>query len=340
MGRKKTPIKEVDAILAERGIERAGPYIGTTQKPTPLRCGTCDHEWNASISNIKIGGGCPTCAGNARLTIEQVDAILAERGFERAGPYPRSVLKPTPLRCGTCAHEWNARITNIKQGSGCPACHAEKTFLSVEQVDAILTERGFERAGPYIGTTHKPTPLRCGACSNEWNANINNIKRGNGCPSCARDPWQPQGVYILRDPDTNIPYQYIGISWKPSLRLLAHQEDKGDRGRLARMLDAPDELTYGDVYEDLDVMWESQKLSEDVLNWFEQNPHGKLPPGRLWFFEWDRMTKAQSKQPARLPKFVAKKVESFLITEASPRTEPDNPFSAAGRFPLVNAAEY
>lgn len=335
-GKAQLTVKEIERRLAERGFELAGPYSGTTHKPTPLRCAE-GHEWNARLTNVlNKGYGCPHCSGNAPRTVEEIEHRLAERGFELAGPYVGTTQKPTPLRCSN-GHEWGARLNDVlNRGKGCPHC-APNAPITVEEITARLAERGFELAGPYVGTVVKPTPLRC-AEGHEWVAQLNSVFQGTGCPSCARDPWLTQSIYHLHHPD--VPHAYIGISTKPKVRLEEHQQDDGPRGELARAIDAPDLLTNADVFALYAAAWEEDRLPETVQNWFESNPHGKLPPGRLWFTDWFNMGAKESRQPAKVPRFVAEWVETEMIRALSENFPTrDNPFLQAGKGPLANIAK-
>lgn len=333
-------VEEINGRLAKRGFELAGPYIGTTQKPTPLRCQTCDHVWKAALSNVFRGTGCPVCnpSGKPMVASNEISRRLAERGFELAGPYVGTVIKPTPIRCSE-GHEWRARLTDVlNRGNGCPHCSG-KAPITVEEIERRLASRGVELAGPYVGNVCTPTPVRCQACAHEWKAPPHRIFKGHGCPACARDPWLTQSIYHLHHPD--IPHAYIGISTKPLVRLEEHQQDDGPRGELARFIDEPELLTNADVFALYESAWEEDRLPETIANWFESNPHGKLPPGRLWFADdWFTMDAKTKTQPAKVPRFVAEWVETEMIRALSENfPTPDNPFLQAGKVPLVNVAK-
>lgn len=266
-----------------------------------------------------------------------VDSKLAERGIERAADYIGTTTKKTPLRCKRCRHEWEAKVTHIIQGRGCPKC-ARKATLTKREVEDELSQRGISIVGKYSGSTKKPVALECITCGHTWcNAVKYILYKGAGCPSCARDPWLKQGIYHLHHPQFK--YQYVGISWKPEVRLTEHQQDEGLRGGLARMLDSPYEFTFQEVFDIMDVARGGGRLPEYVLNWVEQNPHGELPHGRLWFVEWDDLTHKELNEPARVPRFVADWVETEMIELISINFDHACPFVTAGKYELVNIAK-
>jgi predicted Zn-ribbon and HTH transcriptional regulator len=209
--------------------------------------------------------------------------------------------------------------------------------VTQEEVLRRLEGRGIRLYGEYVGGVMKKQPLECETCGHHWSTRLDSVFKGSGCPACARDQWLKTGIYHLHHPEFS--YQYIGISWRPSLRLLEHQEDEGDKGELARSIDTPEELTFGEVYDLLDAAWEDDRLPTQVQNWFERAPHGKLPPGRLWFIDWEAMPHSERQQSARVPRFVAEWVETEMIRQLSDGFEAANPFHAAGKFQLVNQAK-
>jgi hypothetical protein len=83
------------------------------------------HKWEAAPSKIKYGKWCPYCAGNVKLTIEEMQKIAKERGG--------NCLSDTYINNQTkllweCAegHQWEARPNDIKRGKWCPECYELK----------------------------------------------------------------------------------------------------------------------------------------------------------------------------------------------------------------------
>lgn len=334
---KSTPLEKIESVFKERRMFLDEPYRGNAREVHMIGCLSCGHKWKSNIQQILGGAGCRKCAGLLTPTEEEAKQTLKRRGISIVPPYVNSTQKRQTFSCNTCGCAWATSYNHIvNRNSGCPAC-AGQLPLNLEKVDEILSERGLQRNGDYIGSTHKRTPLRCNACRHEWYAKITNIRSRSGCPSCARDPWFKQGIYHLHHP--HFEYQYVGISWNPEVRLTEHQQDDGRRGELARALDTPYEFTFQEVFDVMDVAWEEDRLPEYVRNWFEQNPHGKLPNGRLWFVDWDNLTPLEQEEPARVPRFVADWIETEMIRLISLNFAADNPYLAAGKFGLANIAK-
>jgi hypothetical protein len=204
----------------------------------------------------------------------------------------------------------------------------------MEELDTLLSNVGLSRNGECSGRSHTKHPVVCNTCAHAWEVVPYSLKAGTGCPNCARDPWLKQGIYHLNHPE--FPYQYVGISRKPKVRLEQHKQDDGVRGDLAREIRHLDELSTEEVYDILDSAWEEGRLPEYVINWFEQNPHGKLPRGRLWFIDWGNIKPKEKKSPARIPRFVAEWIEAELIRIFSVNFNDPCPFITAGKVQLAN----
>ena len=94
-------------------------------------------------------------------------------------------------RCRICGHEWEAIPSNLKSGQGCPICGKIKSdnakrLTHAEQVAAIAkVNPDVEILGEITGNSVKVL-CRCKVCNHEWNATPGNLKRGHGCPECAK----------------------------------------------------------------------------------------------------------------------------------------------------------
>jgi hypothetical protein len=119
-----------------------------------------------------------------RLTVEEVDKRLLERGIKRLGEY---VYTKTPclLKClkETCGCEWQAIPNNIFKGGGCPRCSGCER-LTNEIIDQRLIGRDIKRIGECKRSMTK-TLWGCLICNHEWQASPGDIFQGNGCPRCS-----------------------------------------------------------------------------------------------------------------------------------------------------------
>lgn len=91
-------------------------------------CTICNTPWSATVDSVlNLGSGCPKCAGNKKMTLEECQERIesenrniivlslanGRKNHERRGK----------LRCGSCSHEWEMILSNLLgKKQGCPRC--------------------------------------------------------------------------------------------------------------------------------------------------------------------------------------------------------------------------
>ena len=183
-----------------------GVSAGSAKKVWWL-CSSCAHEWQAAVNYRALrGNGCPACAGGVATTGRKDLATTHPALAAEWHPTKNGVLLPTATsagsnkkvwwRCSSCAHEWQAMISNrTVGGTGCPAC-ANKTIVPgrndlATTHPALAAEWHPTKNGDLLPTavsagSNKRVWWRCQICAHEWQTKV--IYRaldGNGCPACA-----------------------------------------------------------------------------------------------------------------------------------------------------------
>src|SRR5574341_470816 len=80
------------------------------------------HQWNACYNSIKMGSGCPFCAGRGPKTFDDYHSLAKSRGFLWIDKdLPKNNRTLTTWQCQR-GHQWKARYHNIKAGNNCPFC--------------------------------------------------------------------------------------------------------------------------------------------------------------------------------------------------------------------------
>jgi len=87
-----------------------------------LRC-NAGHEWLATGSNIVSGRWCEVCfKASTRLTLDSARQLAVERGGQCLSTEYKGVK--TLMQWSCCrGHVWEARFTNIRQGTWCRLCY-------------------------------------------------------------------------------------------------------------------------------------------------------------------------------------------------------------------------
>lgn len=84
-----------------------------------------DHEWEATLYNVRHGRWCPACAGKARVTMDAVSAAAAARGGSCLSAGLANNRSKVDLECAK-GHRWSARVDGLLRGSWCATCAAKR----------------------------------------------------------------------------------------------------------------------------------------------------------------------------------------------------------------------
>ncbi|UPW38350.1 hypothetical protein ESCO30_00063 [Escherichia phage vB_EcoS_ESCO30] len=116
---KKLTVKQINKELEPRGFSIVSEWINI-RTPAIFRCSK-GHQWKAYLNNIRKGSGCPHCSGKAKLTIEQINQQLANRGIKLIPPYINAHSQAV-FECAE-GHRWTSSVDKVKNaGRSCPIC--------------------------------------------------------------------------------------------------------------------------------------------------------------------------------------------------------------------------
>ena len=219
--KKLTHDEQVAAIAkVNPNVEVLGQIINNGTKVLCL-CKICSHKWKVTPNDLKNKHGCPKCAGVAKLLHdEQVAAInKVNPDIEVLGKIINARTKVL-CRCKICGHEWEATPSNLKAGRGCPEC-AKVKISNARRLTPAEHFAAINKINPNVEVLGKITGdaikvlCRCKVCSHEWKARPNTLKKGEGCPRCAKYGFHSRDVgklYVMVD-DLEVPTMMkIGVS--------------------------------------------------------------------------------------------------------------------------------
>jgi hypothetical protein len=176
----------VDQRLSGRSIKRSSDIINGGVKSN-FECLICNYIWKAIPDNIIRGKGCPQCAGNIKLTNQDIDTKLQGRHIKRLDDYKGLDIKIN-FQCLVegCSYIWETEpkvILNLK--CGCPQC-AGIVRLTNEIIDQRLCDRNIKRLDDYINNK-RIIHFQClvKECQYIWKTRPDNIiNNETGCPKC------------------------------------------------------------------------------------------------------------------------------------------------------------
>jgi hypothetical protein len=155
-------------------------YSGSKGK-LPWRCEK-NHEWMASPNSVSRGSWCAICAGNKRLTIDEMQEIAAGRGGLCLSDVYTDSKSNLRWRCAN-GHEWLASGNSIRSGSWCGRC-AGVTHLTLEELSKLAHAHGGTCLTEAKRGSSSEALWRCGN-GHTWEASAAAVRRGTWCPTCS-----------------------------------------------------------------------------------------------------------------------------------------------------------
>ncbi len=148
----------------------------------------CDYKWETKFINIsRSKNGCPKCAGNLKITIDQYRNLGNKKVTWIDIKIPKNVMTKTKFQCLKCEYEFLAKYNEVegKHLTGCPKC-AGNLKITIEQYKNLDNKNV-----KWIGTklpknTKTGTDFQCLECKYIFVAVYDcvNGKRKTGCPKC------------------------------------------------------------------------------------------------------------------------------------------------------------
>lgn len=181
MSARKTT-EEIQSQLAHRGITFLRDVPAKGVRRGLFQCEKL-HQWEATISSVcQSGNGCAECAGKKRLTVEDINLRLKDRGITLLSGYT-NVNGKALFECPE-GHRWETLVLNVLARSGCREC-CTNVLLTKEIVNERLKEKGVWIVGEYKGI-NKKTEMQC----NEGHIWIGRpaeaLAGAKGCAKCAK----------------------------------------------------------------------------------------------------------------------------------------------------------
>ena len=179
-----------------------------------------DHTWDATVSERRRGSGCPYCAGHKVAASNSLRTTHPDAASQWH-PTRNGALTPDDVTFGTnqqawwqCPiaddHTWQARISQLTRGNGCPFCAGRKTAASNSMATTHPTlaaqwhpdRNGDLTPNDVVAGTNKPIWWACDvALDHEWQAAGCDRAAGAGCPYCAGQRVTTSNAFGTTHPD-------------------------------------------------------------------------------------------------------------------------------------------
>lgn len=170
----------------------------------------CQQGHNVQITwnRIQRGQSCAECNRLKKKTIEEVKAVLEERGWKLSSTEYVSCRKPINVECSN-GHRIQMPWSSIRKNNSCPVCfgNAKKT---TEQIKAFAESIGYELLEEYRNS-HSKLSFRC-PLGHVSKISPTNLKAGKRCPIC-REHVSQQIVRGFLEKHTGFRWKTIRPAW-------------------------------------------------------------------------------------------------------------------------------
>lgn len=157
------------------------------------------HEWEAPVdkrTSSKTPGRCPVCS-NRKLLIGYNDLATTHPEITKQWHSTKNgTLNPTDVFAGSSqkvwweceeGHEWESRISNRTNGTGCPHCVIHNFLECAPEIAKQWHPNKNHPHTPqeYALYSSQKVWWQCHLCGYEWKASIKSRAEGHGCPVCS-----------------------------------------------------------------------------------------------------------------------------------------------------------
>ncbi len=141
-----------------------------------------NHYHDITWHNWRHGYRCPSCAGNIKLTIEQVSESFTKYGYKLLSKEYIGNKTKLNYQCSKY-HEHSIKFNDWQQGHRCPTC-AGLTKLTLDQVRYSFESTGYSLLSKEYKNSKTKLDYRCSE-GHEHEITWGNWMMGCRCPTCS-----------------------------------------------------------------------------------------------------------------------------------------------------------
>jgi very-short-patch-repair endonuclease len=187
-------------------------FLSSKQKYL-FNCDKCFHEFDASLSNVKIGRWCSYCSSNnlcdnmecqicfnkSLASHEKVKYFSSKNNIDPRYLFLSSTTNKYWFNCDKCPHDFDIILSSIKRGNWCPYCANQKLCTNLNCKFCFYKSFASSDKARYWSVKNDKTPrevfmsankkywFKCDKCFHEFDASLCNVKAGCWCSYCFGD---------------------------------------------------------------------------------------------------------------------------------------------------------
>lgn len=187
-------------------IEPISAYVKMEEK-IKMKCKKCNYEWSVLPDNILRGKGCPSCAGNARVTEEDMKTLTKEKykNFE----FIKFENKKVTLKCKDCKKEIVREYRTLKKTISKCDCELHNLKITNEKFTIALKRKKIIALENYKNSNQK-IKVQCETCGHMWKTRAASVYKRTGCPKCNGGIAITQEEFENRLKDKKLNFEVVG----------------------------------------------------------------------------------------------------------------------------------
>ena len=170
-----------EQIEKENYILHSTEYVNNSTK-LDVECNK-GHRYKVNWNDFHNGNRCPVCAGNKKLTYDQVKEQIEKDGYKLLSKEYINANTKMEIRCDK-NHIYSTTWDIFKQGHRCPVCAGLKKYTYV-QVKEQIEKDGYKLLSKEYINNKTKLDIKC-PLGHNFKMNYSKFRYGQKCPVC----WQ------------------------------------------------------------------------------------------------------------------------------------------------------
>ena len=188
-------VKRLNLLAEMKFLGFEGKYKDSHTKCL-MQCTKDDYTWTATINSlVNRGTGCPKCKGNAQYSFDELVSNINTFPFFEFIEFPEgynSIKSKITVKCKKHDVTWTSTAWTANSGmTGCKICKYEKIrekrktpeALVIKKINDLENITFIDFSDNYLNAYSK-VKVQCSIHDFEWEASIDNLMNGRGCPKC------------------------------------------------------------------------------------------------------------------------------------------------------------
>jgi hypothetical protein len=204
-GNKKLSYNNVKDYIEKEGYQLLSKEYKNNSTKLVLKC-PIGHEYNVSFNNFKNGNRCPYCAGNKKLSYNNVKKYIEKEGYQLLSDIYKNNNTKLVLKC-PIGHEYKTTFSSFKIGKRCSYCYGNNK-KTINYVKDYIEKEGYQLLSKIYKNVNTKLVLKC-PIGHEYKVKFSHFQNGVRCPICWNESTSSKQEKEVQDYIESIGYNII-----------------------------------------------------------------------------------------------------------------------------------